>query len=313
MEAIGKYFSKKWDLSDQSQRDDERKKVKERSSACSTGNTDIFGEGLMSADCKPMLFNCFKNLEVKVKEIFDLANANESQIKGEQKLNCLTESVEFISARFDKYEADRQKKDEKVNSLEEKVLGLTEKVDKLSSLIDRQEQYPKRDCILIHGVKENQYEDTDEVVVSKIKNEMDLEISPRDIDRTNRIGVPSKGKNRPIIVKLVRYMERRHVFTNKKRLERKNISISKSLTKIRMNALKEARNKFGYSSVWTSDGKIMYKEESNTKAKIYFDWHSGKQKLFYRKTGFAFDFDGIILFLFVWGIFYEAFQNSFSS
>ena len=225
----------------------------------------------MSADCKPMLFNCFKNLEVKVKEIFDLANANESQIKGEQKLNCLTESVEFISARFDKYEADRQKKDEMVNSLEEKVLGLTEKVDKLSSLIDRQEQYPKRDCILIHGVKENQYEDTDEVVVSKIKNEMDLEISPRDIDRTNRIGVPSKGKNRPIIVKLVRYMDRRHVFTNKKRLERKNISISKSLTKIRMNALKEARNKFGYSSVWTADGKIMYKEESDTKAKIYFD------------------------------------------
>ena len=28
------------------------------------------------------------------------------------------------------------------------------------------------------------------------------------------------------------------------------------------------------------------------------------------KTGFAFDFDGIILFLFAWGIFYEAFQNS---
>ena len=27
------------------------------------------------------------------------------------------------------------------------------------------------------------------------------------------------------------------------------------------------------------------------------------------KTGFVFDFDGIILFLFAWGIFYEAFQN----
>ena len=33
---------------------------------------------------------------------------------------------------------------------------------------------------------------------------MDLEISPGDIDRTHRIGVPSKGKNRPIIVKFVR-------------------------------------------------------------------------------------------------------------
>ena len=98
---------------------------------------------------------------------------NESQIKGEQQLKCLTDSVEFISARFDEYEVDRKKKDEMINSLEEKVLGLTEKVDKLSSLVDRQEQYSRRNCILIHGVKENQNEDTDEVVINKIKSEMD--------------------------------------------------------------------------------------------------------------------------------------------
>ena len=90
-----------------------------------------------------------------------------------------------------------------INSLGEKVLGLTEKVDKLSSLVGRQKQYSRRNCILIHGVKENQNEDTDEVVINKIKSEMDLDISPRDIDRTHKIGVPTKGKNRPIIVQFV--------------------------------------------------------------------------------------------------------------
>ena len=75
-----------------------------------------------SANCKAILFKCLKNLEVKVKEIFDLANtANESQVKEEQQLNCLTESVEFIYARFDECEADFKKKDEIINSLEEKV------------------------------------------------------------------------------------------------------------------------------------------------------------------------------------------------
>ena len=139
-----------------------------------------------------------------MKEIFDLANTtNQSQIKGEQQLKCLMNSVEFISARFDEYEANRKKKDEMINSLEEKVLGLTEKVDKLSSLVDRQEQYSRRNCILIHGVKENQNEDTDEVVINKIKSEVDLDISPRDINRTHRIGISSKSKNRPIIVKFV--------------------------------------------------------------------------------------------------------------
>ena len=46
-----KYFSKKRDLSD-SQGGDERKKVNEGSSASSTGDTDVFDEGLESADCK---------------------------------------------------------------------------------------------------------------------------------------------------------------------------------------------------------------------------------------------------------------------
>ena len=54
------------------------------------------------------------------------------------------ESVEFISARFNEYEADRIKKNERINCLEEKVLGLTENVDKPSSLIDRQELYSRR-------------------------------------------------------------------------------------------------------------------------------------------------------------------------
>ena len=134
----------------------------------------------------------------------------------------------------------------------------------MTEKVDRQEQYFRRNCILVHGVNE----DTDEVVINKIKNEMDLDISPGDIDRTHRIGVPSKGKNRPIII---RYMDKRRVFSNKKTLKGKNTSITESLTKIRMSALKEARNKFGYSSVWTADGKIMYKEEGDTKAKVYFD------------------------------------------
>ena len=100
---------------------------------------------------------------------------------------------------------------------------------------------------------------------------MDLEISPGDIDRTNRISVPSKNKNRPIIVKFVRHMDRRRVFTNIKGLKGKNMSITENLTKIRMSALNEARNKSGCSSVWTTDGKIMDKEEGEAKAKVYFD------------------------------------------
>ena len=48
---------------------------------------------------------------------------------------------------------------------------------------------------------------------------MYLEISLRDIDSALKIGVPSKGKNRPIIINFVRYMDNRKIFINKKRLK----------------------------------------------------------------------------------------------
>ena len=35
-----------------------------------------------------------------------------------------------------------------------------------------------------------------------------------------------------------------------------------------MSALKEAGNKYGYSTVWTVDGKIMCKDEGDTNAKF---------------------------------------------
>ena len=90
--------------------------------------------------------------------------------------------------------------------------------------------------------------DTNKVVINKIKSAVDLDISPGDIDHTHRIGVLTKGKNRHIIIKFVRYMDRRHVLNNKKRLRGKNMSVTESLTKIRISALKEVRNKFGFSS-----------------------------------------------------------------
>ena len=93
---------------------------------------------------------------------------------------------------------------------------------------------------------------------------MDLDISPGGIDRTHRIGVLTKGKNRPIIVNFVRYMDRRCVFTNKKRPKGKNMPITEILTKIRMSALKEATNKLGFTSASAADGNIQ-------RYKVYFD------------------------------------------
>ena len=50
----------------------------------------------------------------------------------------------------------------------------------------------------------------------------------------------------------------------------KNISITESLTKERMRKLKEAKEQHGFKPVWTTDGKIIFKEGDSLKFIIYF-------------------------------------------
>ena len=58
-------------------------------------------------------------------------------------------------------------------------------------------------------------------------------------------------------------------FSNKLKVKGKQISISESVTKLRLMKLKEARDQYTFANVWTQDGKIMFKDGS--KAKVYFD------------------------------------------
>ena len=62
---IVKYFDKnstKRGLIGDSIPEEERKIIRDDSSASSTDNCDVFEEGLESLECKEILFNCLKSL-----------------------------------------------------------------------------------------------------------------------------------------------------------------------------------------------------------------------------------------------------------
>ena len=164
---------KKRDLSDKSDIGEDPKKVREVSLDCSQISQtsdipdDIFTESLNSRDCVAILFNCLKNLESKMKEIsVSSKKTTASQIKGEKQLSDLTDSVQLISDKFNEYEKDRKAKDELTMKLQTQVTELTDKISNLSVQVDEQEQYSRRSCLLIHGVEENQNEDTDTLSIT---------------------------------------------------------------------------------------------------------------------------------------------------
>ena len=239
MESIAKYFesSKKRDLSDGSKTSEEPKKLKETTSASSmTEECDVFNDGLDNEDCRGILLNCLKNLEKEVKYIRSLADQNrQTHSKGEQSLADLSKSVKFITDKFDKYEKEREEKNEIIKKINEKVSALTERSKVLEESNDQQEQYSRRNCLLIHGVEENSNEDTDKLVLNIISNDLEIDLTEIAIDRTHRIGDPKKKKKKvwPIIVKFARYYYRKQVFSKKKHLKGKSISITESLTSFR--------------------------------------------------------------------------------
>lgn len=267
--------SKKRELgSSSSEAIEDPKKLKEGSLNSSDDNIVFKTDSSRDAKEDNETLQAIKSLELQIKNLFELAHkTNETQIKGECQLVELKNSVDFISSKFDEFEKDRLEKVQKINKLEEQVTTLTEKVKDLDKKVEKQEQYSRRNCLLIHGVTENKNENTDDLVVSIFKDNMDIEIFTDDLDRSHRIG-KHKGDNkhcRPIIVKFVRHNDKHKIFYNKKRLKGKKISITESLTKTRMEKLNEARGLFGFGNVWTSDGRILYKEDGEEGTKLYYD------------------------------------------
>ena len=253
--------------------EDAKELRQECSGSSEAGAGDVFAEGLNDSSCGNILFNCLKELEAKVVKIYEEANTTkERQIKGEKQLEDLTSSVDYIMKKLDEYKDGRKKKDEQIKCLRERVSFLENKNGKIEQQIDRQEQYSRRNCLLIHGIEERRHEVTDEVVIWTIKSEIDIDIDVKDIDGTHRIGAKSENKRRLIIFKFARHSERRKVFNSKKRLKDKNLSITESLTKLRVRELKAARDEYGFWNVWTVDGKILYKvdDTADSNPAVYY-------------------------------------------
>ena len=170
-------------------------------------------------------------------------------------------------------EEDTKEKERQISELKSEVKYLNEKVETMDRSLNCHEQYSRRNCLLIHGVKENEKEDTDEVVIEFFEKEMKEKLSANDIDRSHRLGKKQTGSTpQPIIIKFTRYNVRNVIFRKKKILKGKAVSITENLTKKRITEMKVARETYGFKNVWSQDGKILYTDANDrNKIKVFYD------------------------------------------
>ena len=141
---------------------------------------------------------------------------------------------------------------------------LEEEKESLVKEIDELEQYSRRNCLVIHDIKETEGECTDRIVVKTFSEELGVNVIEEDLDRGHRLGKAKRDDNWPwpIIVKFARYAVSSKVFSNKRKLKGKNLLITESLTVSRIKLSDEARKKYGVRNVWSYDGRIMCKENN---------------------------------------------------
>ena len=154
------------------------------------------------------------------------------------------------------------------------MTALKEKFCYVGKTLDRQEQYSRRNCLLVHGVEEKNNEDTDQEIINIVKNDLGEEITIHDIDRTHRLGKrkPDNNVPRPINVNFTKYSVCNRIFKTKKKLKGKTVSITESLTKRRVVELKKAREMHGFKNVWSQDGKILFSDVNDkNKVKVFYD------------------------------------------
>ena len=79
---------------------------------------------------------------------------NDVQIKGIQQLKEVNDAIKFINEKFEQFEADRTEKEREIAELKSTINSLNVRLGKADRALDRQEQYPRRNCLLIHGIDE---------------------------------------------------------------------------------------------------------------------------------------------------------------
>lgn len=160
---------------------------------------------------------------------------------------------------------------EKCNDLETKLEAQDQKIAELRAELEDKneqlEQYTRRNSLRVFGVPESIGESTDELIL-QVAQSVNVHIDPKEIDRSHRVGQAFPGKPRPIIVKFTSFRARQELFTKKRLLKGRPITIREDLTASRLAVLRAAVSRFGIKNVWTESGTVIVKTPDGTKHRI---------------------------------------------
>lgn len=208
-----------------------------------------------------------------------LADAISQSIKEETIAKIKEEVVpELKQEVYTSVSVDVSTTQEDIGKLQAEVKQLKSTNTRLANQLDDNQQYSRRNCLILHGLPEARGENTNEVSLEHINKYLNLNLKSDQIDRSHRLGKrhtnlssAGKPKHRPIIMKFISYQHRAAVFREKRHLKDTRTLITESLTSARMELLRDAQNQVRLGSiknVWTLDGRVIVLTNDDKKVTI---------------------------------------------
>ena len=186
----------------------------------------------------------------------------------EKQLAKVMERIERNEGQIMELEVSMEQKTKEITSLKKQVESQHDRINGLQAEMNSLEQYSRRNCLLVFGVKEEKSEDTTEIVRGVVSRHLGIELRKDDIDRSHRIQPRRRTENnqqgdkrnpppKPIIVKFTTYRIRNEVLSNRRKLKGTGLGIDENLTKANAELLSAAKKTQGVKAAWSSDGRIL--------------------------------------------------------
>lgn len=172
---------------------------------------------------------------------------------------------------------------ETVNHMED---VLKEDIDLTWEYAVRNEQYSRKNNIRILGLDEDLEENLEAKFISCMKENLDEEIKPEEIEIIHRIGAITRSrapdredsrstqppKPRPVIVKLLSNKTKMRLLVKRRQLKGKKLVILEDMAHDLAKRLKKLKERRSVETAWFTNGKIKYKLKDDARVMELKGW-----------------------------------------
>ncbi|XP_042148591.1 uncharacterized protein LOC121837154 isoform X1 [Ixodes scapularis] len=184
----------------------------------------------------------------------ELGRVKSAQKSTDENVSALSDRVTALEAQFPAAKASpiRDVLDHEASG------GIVSELYKVNSRCDDTENRLRRSNLLFFGIPDSQTEtwtQSEEKVIRLCAQNLGVEISPENLERSHRLGKFSANKNRPIIVRFLRFKDKQNVLFSGGKLKETQYAVREDLSlSVRM-----ARTKlFNYGKSLNSLFKIRF-------------------------------------------------------